>query len=226
MVIQVVHDAIAFYAPHIVPAHFNNQLSYYMESVLPVCHRIASSSKHTASAIEQSFKNWGVKHPPQFLQFAFGADIDTSQVSRPEEIKQEPYYLTVATLNYGKNIHLLMQVHRLAQERGVDLDHLYIAGQPGTMAEDMFYQLDADSYLRTKITRLGSQNNAQMVWLYQNAVLTIFPSFYEAYGLPLAESLMFLVKSALVLMLGHCQKSVGNLRITSHHIHQKRSSTC
>ena len=190
-VIQVIHDAIAFYVPHIVPAHFNNLLSHYMESVLPVCYGIASSSKHTASAVEQNFKNWGVKHSPRFLQFAFGADIDTSKVSRPEEIKQEPYYLTVATLNYGKNIHLLMQVYRLARERGIDLDHLYIAGQPGTMAEEMLYQLDADPYLRTKITRLGSQNNAQMVWLYQNAVLTIFPSFYEAYGLPVAESLMF-----------------------------------
>ena len=187
--IQVVHDAIHRHMPEARTAGQSRDLIRYMSHTLPLCYRIAPNSKHTAMAIEADFRDWSINRKPRFIQCTFGADITADQPQKPAKVTQHPYYLTVSTLNYGKNIHLLMQVYRLAQEQGIELPHLYIAGQVGFMYDEMTHQLDQDIYLKTKITRLGPQNNRQVIWLYQNARLTIFASFYEAYGLPLAESL-------------------------------------
>ena len=189
-VIQVVHEALPVFGPEIVVSDHIDLISNYMRVVLPGCFRIAPNSKNTAEGIEQYFHDWGLTRLPKFIPCHFGVDLEKVS-SKPKAVSHKHFVLSVGTLSAAKNYALLIQVYRLARERKIDFPHLYIAGQDGIFADDLNHQLDCDPYISTKITRLGYMDNQQLAWLYQNALFTIFPSYYDAYGLPVAESLAY-----------------------------------
>ena len=46
-----------------------------------------------------------------------------------------------------------------------------------------------DTELKDKIILISKVSDSNMQWLYSNSLFTVFPSFYEGWGLPIAESL-------------------------------------
>jgi glycosyltransferase involved in cell wall biosynthesis len=88
-----------------------------------------------------------------------------------------------------KNHLLLYQVWERARESGVMLPDLVIVGRMGWAAADAVYAMKNDPTVRASIHLLNEVSDAQLEWLYANCLLTIYPSLYEGWGLPIAESL-------------------------------------
>lgn len=188
--LQILHDTIPHCCPEVHSPEFLAVLKDYLKRSLPYCHRIAANSRYTAVKLVEMLKSWGIADIPPVIVFPFGSDIGADQARRPRQVKHRDYFLMVITLNIRKNAELLVQVYRLARERGVDLPHLYVAGQRGNdLIRGLIHQIENDAYLKTKISLLGSKTNDELRWLYNNCQLFIFPSIYESYGLPLVEAL-------------------------------------
>lgn len=92
------------------------------------------------------------------------------------------FFLFVGSLEPGKNLALLEQVWRTAEEQGKPLPGLVIVGArwPGVRAE---------SPPPKSWRYLGHVTDAELIWLYRNAVALLFPSRYEGFGLPVAEAM-------------------------------------
>ena len=59
------------------------------------------------------------------------------------------------------------------------------------MAEETYTLLTTDPEISKKITLLQGLSDNELAWLYKNCKFTVFPSFYEGWGLPIAEALSY-----------------------------------
>ncbi|MEM7198249.1 MAG: glycosyltransferase, partial [Pseudomonadota bacterium] len=104
----------------------------------------------------------------------------------------EGFVLSVGTLEPRKNYGMLYEIWRALYQRHADIyKPLVIVGNTGWRSETLENQL-SNNYLLHKnpIIRLSKVDDAELTWLYQNCRLTIYPSFYEGWGLPVSESLL------------------------------------
>lgn len=94
-----------------------------------------------------------------------------------------PIVLCVATLEKRKNIPHLLRAF-LGAERDLP-HHLVVAGGVGSDARRVFDAAGASD----RIHFLGHADEAQLSALYRRADLTVCPSLYEGFGLPLLEAM-------------------------------------
>jgi glycosyltransferase involved in cell wall biosynthesis len=108
-------------------------------------------------------------------------------------IQFQPYVLFVSTIETRKN-HILMfrlwrrMLNRLPREQ---VPNLVFAGKIGWLTQDLMAQIENSSYLEGKLKIVESPSDRDLASLYQHCLFTVFPSFYEGWGLPVTESLTF-----------------------------------
>ena len=109
----------------------------------------------------------------------------------PEPIVQEPYVLFVSTIEARKNHALLFRVwRRMLEEMPVEnVPTLVFAGREGWLVSDLMQQLENAEWLDGKIRFIQNPTDAELRRLYADCSFTIFPSFFEGWGLPVTESL-------------------------------------
>jgi glycosyltransferase involved in cell wall biosynthesis len=98
----------------------------------------------------------------------------------------QPYILTVGTLQPRKNYPRLLEVYARLRRRGLR-HRLVIAGARGWMDDPIFRSID-DLHLRDHVT-VVRPSDASLVALYQAADAFIYPSLYEGFGLPPLEAM-------------------------------------
>ena len=57
------------------------------------------------------------------------------------------------------------------------------------MSNELLIQLLHDPLVRGVLLHLPAATDREMCWLYENCLFTLYPSHYEGWGLPVAESL-------------------------------------
>ncbi len=103
------------------------------------------------------------------------------------------YVLTVSTIEARKNHALLFRVWRrlLDEMPAAAVPTLVFAGRVGWLVDDLMRQLRNADYLGGKIVLIEDPRDGELAQLYAGCRFTVFPSFYEGWGLPVTESLGF-----------------------------------
>ncbi|MNN26370.1 D-inositol-3-phosphate glycosyltransferase [compost metagenome] len=78
---------------------------------------------------------------------------------------------------------------RLINKGVKDLPLLVFVGMPGWGVNDFLKDLELDPRVKEYIKVLSNVSDSDLVSLYRNCMFTLFPSLYEGWGLPVAESL-------------------------------------
>jgi glycosyltransferase involved in cell wall biosynthesis len=100
------------------------------------------------------------------------------------------YILFVSTLQPRKNHAILLWVWRkLIDNYGDACPVLMLVGKQGYGVEDFLFAINNNPALKSKIILKGQVTDAELNILYRNCMFTIYPSLYEGWGLPIAESL-------------------------------------
>jgi glycosyltransferase involved in cell wall biosynthesis len=108
------------------------------------------------------------------------------------QIGHENFVLFVSTVEVRKNHLMLFSVwDELAQEIGSEFPQLVIAGKRGWKADSALARLDEPRAPMNRITFIESPSDLDLRWLYSKCSFTIFPSFFEGWGIPVGESLWF-----------------------------------
>jgi glycosyltransferase involved in cell wall biosynthesis len=101
------------------------------------------------------------------------------------------YVLFVSTIEGRKNhLSVFQAFEKLLRERG-DAPYLVCVGRLGWRAEDFLFACEASNFLNGKIKILSDISDNELTALYRNCLLTLYPSLYEGWGLPVGESLSF-----------------------------------
>lgn len=115
-------------------------------------------------------------------------EIDEDQIR--EEIKElnKPYILTVSTISPRKNIDGLIRAFDMKKNH--IKENLVIAGGNGWMFEEV-YNLVESLNLQDRIKFTGKVNDEELKYLYKNAKIFTYVSFYEGFGLPPLEAMSY-----------------------------------
>lgn len=100
------------------------------------------------------------------------------------------FVLFVSTIERRKNHETLYRAYtRLVDAGEANLPLLVFVGMPGWGVNDLMADLQFDPRTKGLIKLLHHVNDTDLARLYQHALMTVFPSLYEGWGLPVAESL-------------------------------------
>ncbi|MFT8952345.1 MAG: glycosyltransferase family 1 protein [Gluconobacter sp.] len=162
------------------------------ENILPLADVIFVISKATAADVQSYLTEQdigtSITVQPIPLGTGFGlADIPVAT----EPLVNGSYVLFVSTLEARKNHALLFRVwRRLLEDLPEDqVPTLVFAGREGWLVSDLMQQLENARWLNGKIRFIQNPTDAELRRLYADCSFTVFPSFFEGWGLPVTESL-------------------------------------
>lgn len=190
-IVQVVYDLIISLYPHLHHPSLFNSYTKHMFKVAQSSDLVLPISQSSKNDFEEFCKRLNLPTPKSEV-IRLGDEIETVVATKPDAKNlQKDFLLCVGTIENRKNHALLYSVYKLAKERGVDLPQLVIVGGNGWLADDVRYLIANDISMRDQIVILNNLSDSSLAWMYQNALFTVYPSLYEGWGLPVAESLAY-----------------------------------
>lgn len=193
ILVHVIYDFIPVFFPHLFGPGFYEQFTRYLFDVFSVSDHLVAISNSTRNDALLFCEKTGLPVPPIDV-IRLGEDFAvTREAECPAGLDNSiEYILCVGTLEVRKNHQLLYQAYRLAYEQGCEnLPKIVIVGRPGWLVDDLMYILNNDPLINRDFIFLNSATDAELKWLYQHCLFTVYPSLYEGWGLPIAESLSY-----------------------------------
>jgi glycosyltransferase involved in cell wall biosynthesis len=127
---------------------------------------------------------------PEVTVIRLGDNIPVSTVpKKPDNIANNPFVLCVGTVEARKNHTLLYYAWKEGLRCGFSMPNLIVVGRQGWYTNDIIHAITNDPQTRDIISITNNISDDELVWLYQNCLFTVYPSYYEGWGLPVAESL-------------------------------------
>ncbi|MCQ8240592.1 glycosyltransferase family 4 protein [Rhizosaccharibacter radicis] len=198
----LMHDAIPVLRPEWCDRGINRIFRHWYGSVLPLADFVFANSRATASDVEGWCGRAGIPLPgavrPVPVGSGFGAPAGGDTVAAtPRAIGSEsprrPFVLFVSTIEARKNHLLLFRVWRRLMEElpASDVPDLVFVGRAGWLVADLMDQIRNSRFLDGRLRLMQDVDDATLRGLYRSCLFTVFPSFYEGWGLPVTESLAF-----------------------------------
>jgi glycosyltransferase involved in cell wall biosynthesis len=136
-------------------------------------------SQYTQSEVA---KNFDLKNKK--LQVIYNGITLGDESMAPSKLPQKPFLFSVGTVLPKKNFHVLIDFMKILPEY-----NLIIAGTTfHSYAKEMQQEI-LDCGLSDRIHLVGTIDEKEKLWYYQNASAFIFPSLLEGFGLPVAEAM-------------------------------------
>jgi glycosyltransferase involved in cell wall biosynthesis len=214
----LIHDLIPIWYPQFFGPGLDEIYAHWLVDTLWTADLILANSENTRADVRRFCLRGGIPTPPVEV-IRYGENLPaagTARVPKQLDLSIEPFVavpkegtdtantrsqsplsesfvLCVGSVEVRKNHLLLYHVWRkLIEKFGPgQVPTLVIAGREGFLAGDTLYQVRHDPLTNDHIRFVQKCSDAELRWLYQNCLFTMYPSFYEGWGLPVAESLNF-----------------------------------
>lgn len=192
-VVLAVHDLMVWETPQWTAGRDPRRYSADMLGTLAQADALVAVSQHTARQVERALSEQGYAVPP--LRVAPPGGLDTAGALAggppPGLPKDRPFVLYCSTIEIRKNHILLLNLweelrESLPPER---LPVLVLAGRWGWGVDAVRLAVERNWRLAPHVRVVPALRDEQLRWLYRHARFTVFPSFTEGFGLPVAESL-------------------------------------
>jgi glycosyltransferase involved in cell wall biosynthesis len=189
--VQIVYDLLPAVQPAFFVPGMPEQVATYMSSIFKISDGILAISEATKKDV-LSFQAKNKLPKCEVKVFRLGEDFVGEEPLKPRlSIEPGNFLLCVGTVEARKNHMVLYFMVREAIRRGDNLPPIVIAGKHGWLADNFIYLVNNDQVISKKIIFLPDGTDRELAWLFQNCLLTLYPSFYEGWGLPIAESLFY-----------------------------------
>jgi glycosyltransferase involved in cell wall biosynthesis len=120
------------------------------------------------------------------------ADDCNAKSELQQRFTGKKFAIYVSSIEIRKNHALLINVwRRLIEERGSAAPHLVLVGRSLWRGEETTSALKREARLQQFVHVLDDVDDRDLDWFYRNCCLTLYPSLYEGWGLPVAESLSY-----------------------------------
>jgi len=188
----LIYDMIPIENETLVEERHILQFRKWLQEAISDTNVVLTISNHSRHALLEFAADAGWSLPGVEV-VGLGADLSHRPIatSRRRLCFPPRYVLFVSTIEIRKNHRLLVRVwQRLMERHGAeDVPVLIFAGQIGWMVDDLLADLAKSRYLGGKIEHMSDLSDAELDDAYHRCLFTVFPSFCEGWGLPIAESL-------------------------------------
>lgn len=190
-VVSLICDIVPLKLPQYCDPLLPPLFAAWLRALLPLSDLVLAISQHTRRDLLTLEEELPALLPPIEV-IRLGDELKIEHPLRPRALPEgvEDFVLTVGTLEPRKNHWLLYHLwRRLAGELEGQLPPLVLAGRPGWNTGDLLDQLRRDPLAHGRILLLEDIGDRELLWLYRQCRFTLYPSHYEGWGLPVAESL-------------------------------------
>lgn len=165
----------------------------WLRRLVPPSARRAAGVLAISQATRADLLRWYGLPPARVHYVGIGLDPAYSPEADPAPVRARldlppRYLLSVGVLQPRKNLTGLLAAYHQARTAHGLRDPLLVVGKTGWLAEPIFAQARALG-LEDSVRFLGYVDDADLPGLYAGALLTLYPSLYEGFGLPPLESL-------------------------------------
>ncbi len=193
VVVNVIHDVIPVLFPHFYQAGKSQFFARFYSTMAWASDHILCNSRCTARDLEAFLKEIGAPTPSMSVirEGDTLPEVSSTAEYSPavEKLVTEPFMLFVSTIEIRKNHETLYKAYLRLLESGFDAPKLVFVGMHGWRVDDFMASLQQDPRVENRIVILHHINDAELNLLYQRCLFTLYPSLYEGWGLPVAESL-------------------------------------
>lgn len=194
--VQVCHDLIPLVTPQ-YSGHSTNTLATYVSQIYPVCSLVLANSENTKRDMAAWLSAQKLKTPKTEV-FRLGDDFKRKKAVKPADekflkafSKSSKYILCVGTIEARKNHTLLYYTAKLAKSRGIELPPVVIVCRRGWKTEEIYAIMNTDPEVSAQFIFLENCSDEELSWLYEHCQFSVYASFYEGWGLPIAESMAY-----------------------------------
>jgi glycosyltransferase involved in cell wall biosynthesis len=191
----LVYDIIPLRRPEWVDAR--NRLAFldWFRTTVPLADAVFAISRATAADVERYSRETrlALRTRVQPIPLGTGFRRKAAAVRTRRLPVRRGFALIVSTIEARKNHLLLFRIWRELTEvmPFEDIPQLVFAGRVGWMVQDLMQQLENTAWLNGKIMLIDSPTDGELACLYEDCLFTLYPSFYEGWGLPVSESLSY-----------------------------------
>lgn len=177
----VVHDLIAFLHPK--THHWFPILVERLTLGVAVKHSsfISTVSQNTwqdLNRIKPESKNKKMAYAPPFIDESM-KKVETKNLDLPDK-----YILAVGTLEPRKNLQTLFKAFAILKNSDL---HLCVVGGIGWKSSKIFKSIPGD--IKGRIHFLGYRSSPELPEIYSRAIMLVYPSLYEGFGIPPLEAM-------------------------------------
>lgn len=190
-IITLIYDLIPIRYPQFCLLGVDKSFQEYIHYAVQISHKILSISENTKKDIETECKKADLPIPP-IVVVKLGDDAIFKENANSKITYKKPYILCVGSIEVRKNHILIYQAYKyLIQKYGAvaQLPDMLIVGGKAWLSDDIYFQIQHDPEINTKIRFIENLGDGELLSLYKNCLFTVYPSIYEGWGLPIAESL-------------------------------------
>ena len=198
----LMHDVIPVRRPEWVDRGTVRVFRDWYRTVLPLADYVFANSQATADDVERWCARDAIRLPGPVAPVPIGTGFGQKQrvaTELPDRLPAvllkvldgRPYVLFVSTIEARKNHMLLFRVwRRLLSEMGPqNVPDLVFAGKVGWMVGDLMSQIENSRNLDGRLHVIEGLDDRALRAVYGGCLFTVFPSFYEGWGLPVSESM-------------------------------------
>lgn len=184
-----IHDLIPLTHPQYCRAGEAARHEQRMETALRAAAGLIVNSAVTQKDLIRFAGERNLAMPPCLVAW-LGIDSPPIRAAAATRARRRPYFVMIGTIEARKNHRLILQVWAdLIARMGSDAPDLFLIGQRGWEAEEVFAILDNPGSLRGHVHEMGSCDDMMMGELLGGARALLMPSFAEGFGLPPIEAL-------------------------------------
>jgi glycosyltransferase involved in cell wall biosynthesis len=194
---QLFYDMIPTLFPHFYEQA--NGYGDYMGNWTRETLDLVTSSFAISAATRRDVYNWtGVSVETKGIEVVrLGDELDVPEGGHDVEAAAKfaslgDFILSVGTLELRKNHVVLLNAYRMLHEEGArGLPKLVVVGREGWLNNSLAFQCEHDPAIKGNVVVLSDVSDHELDYLYRSCQFTAFPSLYEGWGLPIAESLRY-----------------------------------
>jgi glycosyltransferase involved in cell wall biosynthesis len=190
-IVNLIYDMIPIYMPHLFGYPLPKNYIKYMFDAISISDRVMAISKNTKNDVI-TFCNDQQLPCPEIDIIKLGVNnigMKPSKIPSMFSLNSGEYILCVSTIEIRKNHQILYNAYREAVKNNILLPKLVICGGKGWYTGDIIHEFNNDPLINDVVKIIESPNDEELLWLYDNCIYSIYPSVYEGWGLPIAESL-------------------------------------